>query len=99
MMCAAAAMDECADAPAMMKRRLGLQVGGPVFHAGNARTLEEVLNARFSGHHQSAIAPLFTMNATAIRQLVAFLMSIDESSAPIAIPALGATGGDLCHYP
>jgi YVTN family beta-propeller protein len=78
---------------------LGLQVGGPFFHGGNARTLEEVLDARFSGHHQSAIAPAFTVDATKIRQLVAFLMSIDESSAPIAIPALGATGGDLCHYP
>lgn len=78
---------------------LGLQVGGAFFHAGNARTLEELFDARFSGHHQSAIAPTFTVNATKIRQLVAFLMSIDESSAPIAIPALGATGGDLCHYP
>jgi YVTN family beta-propeller protein len=78
---------------------LGLQVGGPFFHGGNARTLEEVFNARFSGHHQSAIAPAFTLDATKIRQLVAFLMSIDESSTPIAIPALGATGGDLCHYP
>jgi len=78
---------------------LGLQVGGPFYHGGNARTLEEVLDARFSGHHQSAIAPAFTVDATKIRQLVAFLMSIDESSAPIAIPALGPTGGDLCHYP
>jgi hypothetical protein len=78
---------------------LGLQVGGAFFHAGNARTLEELFDARFIGHHQSAIAPTFTVNTTQIRQLVAFLMSIDESTPPIAIPALGATGGDLCHYP
>lgn len=76
---------------------LGLQVGGPFFHAGNARTLEELFNGRFSGHHQSAIASVFTPDPTIIRQLTAFMLSLDEATATAPIPTLGASGGDLCH--
>lgn len=79
---------------------LGLQVGAPFFHAGNARTLEELLDdALFHEHHRSAIAQGFTPDADTTRQLVAFLLSIDEGEPPLPIPAKGATGGDLCFYP
>ncbi|MCC6525313.1 MAG: hypothetical protein IT373_21850 [Polyangiaceae bacterium] len=78
---------------------LGAQVGGPFFHAGNARTLEEVFDALFAGHHTSAVAAVFAPNATQVRQLVAFVLSIDEDETPVAIPAKGASGGDLCFYP
>ena len=77
---------------------LGLQVGAPYFHAGNARTLEEVLDPIFVGHHTSAVAQVFVPDANKTKQLVAFLLSIDESELPVAIPAKGATGGDLCFY-
>ena len=78
---------------------LGMQVAGPYFHAGNARTLEEVFDAKFLAHHQSAIAQVFSPDATEIRQLVAYLLAIDEDEAVAPIPPKGATGGDLCFYP
>ncbi len=78
---------------------LGTQVGGPFFHAGNARTLEEVFASRFTGHYQSAVAAVFAPTAAQIRQLVAFMLSVDESTAALAIPPTGNTGGSICHYP
>jgi len=79
---------------------LGMQVGAPYFHAGNARTLEEVLDdALFAAHHRSAIAQVFTPDDTMKRQLVAFLLAIDEDEPALAILPKGATGGDLCFYP
>jgi DNA-binding beta-propeller fold protein YncE len=77
---------------------LGTQVGAPYFHAGNARSLEEALSSTFLGHHQSAIAAVFNPSAAQVKQLVAYLLSIDESTTPFAIPAAGNTGGDLCAY-
>src|SRR5262249_39056257 len=78
---------------------LGLQVGAPYFHAGNARTLEEAFSTMFIGHHQSAVAQVFNPNATEVKQLVAFLLSLDESEPPVAVPPRGSNGGDICHYP
>lgn len=79
---------------------LGMQVGAPYFHAGNARTLEELFDdTLFKSHHQSAIAQVFTMDATKRQQLVAFLLSIDEDEPTVAVPAKGASGGDICFYP
>jgi len=79
---------------------LGTQVGAPYFHAGNARTLEELFDdTLFKGHHSSAIATVFSIDATKRAQLVAFLLAIDEDEPTLAIPAKGATGGDLCFYP
>ncbi|MFT3775436.1 MAG: hypothetical protein QM820_59575 [Minicystis sp.] len=78
---------------------LGLQVGAPYFHAGNARTLEEVLSALFVGHHQSPVAQVFSPSAAQVKQLVAYMLSIDEDEQPFAIPAKGAAGGDICFYP
>jgi mono/diheme cytochrome c family protein len=80
---------------------LGMQVGAPFMHAGNARTLEELFGAIFSGHHAA-----LTQNATylgkpeEIDQLVAFVLSIDEDKAIIAAPAApGADGGNFCAPP
>jgi len=78
---------------------LGLQVGAPYFHAGNARTLEELLGSKFIGHHQSAIASVFAPTASDIQHLVAYLLSIDGSTTALAIPTAGANGGDICAYP
>ena len=78
---------------------LGAQVGAPYFHGGNARTLEEVFDdTLFKSHHQSAVAQVFVMNDTKKRQLVAFVLSIDEDEAKLASPAKGSNGGDLCFY-
>jgi hypothetical protein len=82
---------------------LGMQVGAPFYHAGNARTLEEVFSNLFKGHHQSAIASVFEPHVppddTKVRQLVAYILSIDEDEAAFPIPAKSNKGGDLCFYP
>jgi len=78
---------------------LGLSVGAPYFHAGNARTIEEAFAAMFAGHYQSAIANVFTPGPTEIKQLTAYLLSIDEAEPTFNIPAKGATGGDICIIP
>jgi YVTN family beta-propeller protein len=78
---------------------LGTQTGAPFFHAGGARTLEEVFDeSLFAGHHRSAIASTFTPTADQKRQLIAYLLSIDEDQATSAIPAKSNQGGDLCFW-
>jgi cytochrome c peroxidase len=65
--------------------------GAPYFHAGNARTLEEVFDPAFEAHYQ-ALSENFLLagdRATQIRQIVAFLLSIDEDTAAVAAPTLG----------
>jgi YVTN family beta-propeller protein len=79
---------------------LGMQTGAPYFHAGNARTLEELFDdALFSAHHRSPIAQVFNPTPTQVRQLVAYLLAIDEDEPDVPIPAKGAKGGDLCFSP
>jgi hypothetical protein len=78
---------------------LGLSVGAPYFHAGNARTLEELLDDLFAAH-RDALGTLGALSATEMDQLVAFLLSIDEGTTVIAAPAtVGADGGDFCAAP
>ena len=77
---------------------LGLQVGAPFFHAGNARTLEELLSASFSVHRGA-----LTKNGNFLQQpgdidkLVAYLLSIDGDKPPLPIPPPGPQGGDFCQ--
>lgn len=81
---------------------LGMQVGAPFFHAGNARTLEELLSKTFEGHHKSALASVFTINETQLKQLVSFVLSLDEDVKDADIPVIptkGQNGGVLCFYP
>lgn len=78
---------------------LGMQVGAPFFHAGNARTLEELFTDLFAGHHQSPLAAVFTPSEAQVKQLVAYLLSIDEDQSAFAIPPKGTDGGDICFYP
>lgn len=69
---------------------LGGVAGAPYFHAGNARTMEEVFDPAFNAHAQ-ALSENFLLSgdrATQVRQLVAFLLSIDESTAAPATPTL-----------
>ena len=48
---------------------------------------------------QSALAQVFNPKPAQVKQLVAYLLSVDGGTTPFAIPALGAGGGDICHYP
>jgi len=79
---------------------LGLGVGGPFFHAGNARTLEESFTSPFGPHWKA-----LTKNANFLAQngdvdkIVAYLLSIDIDKATIAIPPVGPQGGNFCAFP
>lgn len=78
---------------------LGVAFGAPYFHAGNARTLEEALSATFNTHAR-ALSPQFLSDSktrqTQVRQLVAFLLSIDDGA--LAVPPSTTLGyeTDLC---
>ena len=82
---------------------LGVAHGAPYFHAGNARTLEEALGERFAAH-RDLFAPTGMFEgvggAARLRQLLAFLASIDERTEPVAQPArIGGSSGfdpDVC---
>jgi mono/diheme cytochrome c family protein len=89
----------------------GLSVGAPYFHAGNVRTLEALFltpdgsgGQLFQAHHR-ALAPNFLTDSdptavqTKVDQIVAYLLSIDASTAPASTPSLGASGGSFCHFP
>jgi hypothetical protein len=78
---------------------LGLFVGAPYFHAGNARTLEESFDATFAAHFR-AFEPRFLAQsqtrAQRIHDLVAYLLSIDESTPSEAVPTDLGFQPDLC---
>jgi YVTN family beta-propeller protein len=63
---------------------LGLSTGAPYLHNGAAKNLTELFEARFS-RHTTAGNPNFNPDADDIRALVAFLLSVDEQTAPFAI--------------
>jgi YVTN family beta-propeller protein len=75
---------------------LGMQLGAPYFHAGNARTLEELASTLFAAHH-GALNASFAPTAAEVAQLTAFILSIDEDGVPYVTPATaGADGGTFC---
>jgi YVTN family beta-propeller protein len=73
---------------------LGMVTGAPYFHAGGARTLEEAFGETFD-RHRRAFAENFRPDATQVRQLVSYILSIDEDTAAAPAPALGFAT-DLC---
>ncbi len=81
---------------------LGMQVGAPYFHAGNARTLEEAMDAIFDAHSKALADGTFLTGATLEQDraaMVAYLLSLDEATTTLPIPAAGAEGGVLCVAP
>lgn len=78
---------------------LGLAASAPYFHGGAARTLEELLSDTFRAHRES-FSPGFAPSPTDLRALTAFLLSIDGTTTPFAIPARVNTATpfapDLC---
>lgn len=58
---------------------VGLATAAWYYHAGNARTLEEVFHEAFTDHHaNAAIMPEFEPSPAEVRDLVSYLLSIDE---------------------
>ncbi len=82
---------------------LGTNMGAPYLHAGQVRTLDALFSDRFKDHHQAFSSTFLDaadpQRADKVRALVEFVLSIDEDTAPIAIPALGPNGGELCAKP
>jgi hypothetical protein len=79
-----------------------MSVGAPYLHAGNARTLEELFSSLFSIHSNALAKDPATFLATPeeVQALVAFVLSIDEDTTVIPLPATpGASGGDFCAAP
>ena len=77
---------------------VGLATGAPYFHAGNARTLEEVFDETFSAHHQAFSANFLDQvrnRPQQVRELVAYLLSIDDSTPPEPVPST-PFNPDLC---
>jgi hypothetical protein len=67
---------------------VGLAHGGPYFHAGNARTLEEVFDDTFARHHRNAvIASDVVLSRGDVRDLVSFVLSIDDDTEPVVVPS------------
>ncbi|MBL0197773.1 MAG: hypothetical protein IPQ09_26880 [Myxococcales bacterium] len=83
---------------------LSIAAGAPYLHAGNAATLESLFSVTFKSHYQ-ALAPNFltetdpVARAKVVEALVQYLLSIDNTTATVAIPTPGATGGDFCAAP
>jgi YVTN family beta-propeller protein len=77
---------------------LGMVTGAPYFHAGAARTLEEALDDVFARHHR-ALSENFTPSPVERQQLAAYLLSIDEETAPVTPPTVQQLGFpyDLCQ--
>ncbi|HMV69617.1 MAG TPA: hypothetical protein PKA64_22435 [Myxococcota bacterium] len=73
---------------------VGVSVGAPYLHAGNARTLEEVLSPTFQPHVR-ALDANFAPTPTELRQLAAFLTSIDDDT-PTESTAVGPITTILC---
>ncbi|MEQ1501712.1 MAG: hypothetical protein ABMB14_05750 [Myxococcota bacterium] len=73
---------------------LGVGAGAPYFHAGNARTLEEVLDITFVSHYR-AFSANFTPSVTDIENLTAFLLSIDDASDTLGVDA-GTIDAEIC---
>jgi hypothetical protein len=75
---------------------LGVAAGGPYFHAGNARTLEEVFDSNFAGHY--AVFGESPPSAEEIQALVSYLLSIDDTgdTVPPQLPTDLGFNPDLC---
>jgi cytochrome c peroxidase len=82
---------------------LGMSMGAPYFHAGQARTLEAVFSEPFAGHFR-AINPTFLdaadpKRAEKVSALIQYVLSIDNDAPTIPVPPLGPQGGVLCAKP
>lgn len=79
---------------------IGVAAGAPYYHAGNARTLEEVFDPVFAAHTTALSANFLTSGdrATQVRQLVAFVLTITKAAtpAPIAPPNTLGFAVNLC---
>jgi cytochrome c peroxidase len=65
---------------------LGMATGAPYLHNGAAGTLEELLSSTFNGH-LTAGNQVFAPSETDKADLIAFILSIDDNTEIIPVPA------------
>ena len=65
---------------------LGMATGAPYLHNGAAGTLEELLSSTFNGH-LTAGNQVFAPSETDKANLIAFILSIDDNTEIIPVPA------------
>jgi YVTN family beta-propeller protein len=83
---------------------LGMVTGAPYFHAGNARTMEELFDKTFKKHYQAFSTNMLLDSDTAAKRaadvdaIVAFLSSIDEDATAVAVTPTATLGfnPDIC---
>jgi DNA-binding beta-propeller fold protein YncE len=83
---------------------LGMVTGAPYFHAGNARTIEELFDKTFKKHYQAFSTNMLLDTDTAAKRtadidaIVAFLSSIDEGATEVPVTATATLGfnPDIC---
>lgn len=77
---------------------LGLAYGAPYFHHGAAETLHDLFSPAFAAHHQAYAPGLFDAvdinvdEAESRDALIAFLLTIDDTTEPFPIPE----GAQIC---
>jgi hypothetical protein len=69
---------------------IGVGAGAPYFHAGNARTLEEVLDPTFDVHYQ-ALDVNFNPTSQEVSEIAAYLLSIDDTTTAPSSTVSGVT--------
>lgn len=78
---------------------VGVATGAPYFHGGNARTLEEVFSPTFNAHARAFSQGFLSdpkTRAAQVRQLVAFLLSLDDGAAPVGASTAIPFETELC---
>ncbi|MBL8681492.1 MAG: hypothetical protein JNK05_20165 [Myxococcales bacterium] len=78
---------------------VGMGLGAPYFHAGNARTLEEAFATVFQTHYQAFSANFLTNAATReqdVRNLVQFILSIDDDTMTVPVQGGLSFNPQLC---
>jgi YVTN family beta-propeller protein len=79
---------------------VGMGLGAPYFHAGNARTLEEAFTVVFQAHYQAFSANFLTNAGAAreadVRNIVAFVLSIDDDTMTVPVQGGLSFNPQLC---
>lgn len=78
---------------------VGMAATSSFFHAGNARTLEELFSTIFAKHHANpAITKSDTLTPAETKNLVSYLLSLDDDAPTVAAAFDSGTpaGADLC---
>jgi YVTN family beta-propeller protein len=69
-----------------MPAQVGMATGAPYLHNGAAATLEELLSSSFQGHF-TAGNQVFAPTEQEKKDLIAFILSIDDAADQIGVPA------------